>query len=709
MTDMRLVRWYSPYSFWLSVTIMGFGTVAFHRPVPLRRFATVALSAARMDGMERPTNNEASLANAVCRVVASSDGKLPSSRSVFPGPGDEPPHIIDKLDMIYHAMSHEETRNLEYIQTEGALDPEEEKQLFSVLRKSLEDAGFQRLTQRDLDLCDALNAGYLLRLSIQPDISDLDPLTAAEMYPELVAKNGATAEPLFDGRVLVYRRGYSSETTKGRLLLPKLDYLQASLVQESASKLTLQLGKVERAVTQSAARLMRRIRLTAKRILESVADMLRPRSLGEYARSELGWRQPTITELKEEILRSDKRENMLFKLGRYGGSKIRVVGAPNIINALSPFLICLMPGNEEKSTMLPNGGKVEENATHDIYTGLNNGDYTCQYDSEHPDRDHYGKIPTTLLKRISIGNVVDVFSAVGRRRMLRNFLSIVELVEPTYDEVIVIWRPLHRKRTAEIKERIPTLVYDMAEIFDMEDKLPDKSTRMRKPTRQALQIRAFTGVPMANLPAVFPKTRLIFRPADAFLFDLISVLTLTLVLSSQRFDNPKLDLAAIISVSLWLFRTVIRYSNKMARYDLLVKKFLTSKIAHRNSGAVKYVSNEAASQRATRAALLYSWLAKQTNHTMTLDQLKEKAFIGVNELLERDQYVDVDVLAGLKDLEALELVSSPDDGSDRIQVAADKATVDILQSTWSSIFGGKPEVLTRHHNQNVAQWTNIVD
>lgn len=707
--EMRFVRWFSHLAFYVSLTHMGRKIVALHLPVPRHRFATVKFLTTRVDGAKTTSDDNVSFENSVCRIVASSDGKLPSSKSILPGEGDVPPYIGDKLDMIYHALSHEETRKLEYLETEGASNMEEEKRLLLVLRKSLEDAGFQRLTQRDLDLCDALNAGYLLRLSIQPDVSDLDSLTAAEMYPELVAKNGTAAELLFDGRVLVYRRGYSSEKTKGRLLLPKLDYLQASLVQESAFKVTLQLGKVERAISQFAARVARRFRLWAKRRLESAADMLRPRSLGEYARRTLGWRQPTFIELKEEIRRTEKKENAVFKLGRYGGSKIRFVGAPNIINALSPFLICMTPGNEEKDKMVPNAGKVEENATHEIYTSLNKGDYTCQYDSEHPDRYHKGPMPTTLLKRISIGNVVDVFSAIGRRRMLRNFLSIVELVEPTYEEVVVIWRPLHKKRKPEMKERIPAVVYDMAEIFDMEHKLPDKFSRMRQPKRQALQIRAFNGVPMANLPAVFPKTRLIFRPADAFLFDFISVLTLILVLGSQRFDNPKLDLVAIISVSLWLFRTVVRYSNKLARYDLLVKKFLTSKIAHRNSGAVKYVSNEAASQRATRAVLLYSWLAKRPNHTITLDQLEEEAFAGVNELLGSDQYVDVDVHAGLKDLEALNLVSLPDDGSTLIQVVGERSTVDILESIWSGIFDGKPKVVKKLRNQTVAQWTNIVE
>ena len=683
-------------------------SLSFHPP-PVHRFATARfLSGANGDDDPssnvaddpNPNPNVASFGNSICRVVASSDGKLPSSKSSLPAIVQRPPYVLDKLDMIYHSLSHEETRKLEYLETEEISDVEEEKRLISVLRTSLEDAGFQRLTQRDLDLCDSLNAGYLLRLSIQPDVSELDPSIAAEMYPELMTENGTSSELLFEGRVLVYRRGYSSETTKGRLLLPKVDYLQASLVQESALRLTQQLGKVERATTRTAARIMLGVRVQSKAVLDSMAGRLLPGSVGTFARNKLGWKRLEVTELKEEIRKTNERENVLFKLGRYGGSKIRFVGTPKMNNALTPFLICLVDKESDIESTKPNGSN-EDDATHDIYKSLNTGDYTCQYDSEHPDRHHKGPLPSTLLERISIGNVVDVFSSIGRRRMLTNFLSKVELVEPTYDEVFVIWRPLRKKTTAaDMTDRIPKAVYNMAEIFDMEHKLPEKPDPDQKPRPTPLKIRAFNGVPMANLPGVFPKTRLVFRPADALLFDPISVLTLVLVLGSQSFDNPKLDLVAIISVSLWLFRTVIRYSNKLARYDLLVKNFLTSKIAHRGSGAVKYISNEAASQRATRAALLHSWLTRRSNRsTRTRDQLIDEAFVGVNEMLENDKFVDIDVVAGLKDLEALELISFSEDGSRLLQVADEGSTVDILKSTWSNVFDGELVGMASQRNQ----------
>ena len=50
--------------------------------------------------------------------------------------------------------------------------------------------------------------------------------TAATVTCVFVWLRTCGAEVLNDGRVLIYRRGYSSEEQEGRLLLEKLDYLQ---------------------------------------------------------------------------------------------------------------------------------------------------------------------------------------------------------------------------------------------------------------------------------------------------------------------------------------------------------------------------------------------------------------------------------------------------------------------------------------------------
>jgi hypothetical protein len=233
-------------------------------------------------------------------------------------------------------------------------------------------------------------------------------------------------------------------------------------------------------------------------------------------------------------------------------------------------------------------------------------------------------------------------------------------------------------------------------MFDI-DGLPEKPRDPPKPVRKPLEIRTFEGVPMANLPAVLPKTKLVFRPADAFVFDLVSIVSFLAIAGSLRFDNPKLDLIALVSVSLWLIRTVFRYSNKLARYDLLVKKFLTSKISHRNSGALKYLATQAGSQRATRAALVHKWLCSvsEVDEPLARSRLIALGKSGVNALIDDLKETPVDVDAALNDLEDIGLVERTDEDGQYLRVLRDdKSIVRTLSKAWSSIFEGRASLRT---------------
>ena len=207
---------------------------------------------------------------------------------------------------------------------------------------------------------------------------------------------------------------------------------------------------------------------------------------------------------------------------------------------------------------------------------------------------------------------------------------------------------------------------------------------------------------MANLPAVLPKTKLIFRPADAFVFDLISVLSFAAIIGSIRFDNPRLDFIAIVSVGLWLIRTVLRYSNKLARYDLLVKTFLTSKITYRNGGALRYVLNEAGLQRAKRATLVYMWLNETFNNKnnknvqrsglfgenlLLRSQLVQNGQHDVQRMMNTMKRTPVDMDAALNDLEELQLVRRLDDAGQLLDFSDEETDVSqALQRTWLSLF-----------------------
>jgi hypothetical protein len=263
----------------------------------------------------------------------------------------------------------------------------------------------------------------------------------------------------------------------------------------------------------------------------------------------------------------------------------------------------------------------------------------------------------------------------------------------------------------------------IAELFDVEDSLPSLPfTRQqgeevnvvesagRRESKLPIEIRIFKGVQMSNLPAVFPQTKLIFRPADAFVNDLITVFTFLAVLASLKFESPKYDVIALVSFVTWLTRTLLRYRNTFARYDLLVKKFVTSKLTFRGSGALKYVVSEAGQQRAVRAGLIYNWILNYTGSSSLFTTTKVEdgttdkddaptegqtiiskhdiisfANVRINELL--GETVDIDIVAALHDLEDMKLIercTSP--YNDSFLVISNATALTSLKARWTDLF-----------------------
>jgi len=259
-------------------------------------------------------------------------------------------------------------------------------------------------------------------------------------------------------------------------------------------------------------------------------------------------------------------------------------------------------------------------------------------------------------------------------------------------KVVVVWRP---KREKKRELRPPKLLSDFADMFDIEgfDQPKKKPKVKRKPD---IEIRNFEGVPMANLPAVLPKTKLIFRPADAFLFDMISFVTFLLVLGSVRLDSPRLDLLALVSVTLWTLRTVFRYSNKLARYDLLVKTFLTSKISHRNAGALKYISSEAGVQRAIRTSLVYYWILNfvskipfrpRRGDYVKRAEILEKCQDSINSMLKTEKEVQLQVERSLDDLEKLRMIRFDEkDKRNLVEVSDPASSLKVMRANWIGLY-----------------------
>ena len=101
-----------------------------------------------------------------------------------------------------------------------------------------------------------------------------------------------------------------------------------------------------------------------------------------------------------------------------------------------------------------------------------------------------------ILERINIGNVVK--SGARKRELLKKLFSKSKLVEPTYEEVIVLWRPTTPKSpipTFPQINSIPQIVRDAAEVFDLADKLPPrKRLEVEIPKVPQFEIRIFEKV-----------------------------------------------------------------------------------------------------------------------------------------------------------------------------------------------------------------------
>ncbi len=802
----------------------------------------------------------------VCKIAASADGKITQIKSSSSGPDGNV--LMDKIDSIYQAKNHKHLKTLPYmnmnsltttttttardINMESSSDEEDEKiianemeqrrksydandeeNLVQTLKSSLLNSGFQLVSQRDLDLCNALNDGYLLRLSIEPDVKGFDPIIGREFYgksgkgtdsgedtrhddDETGAGVGASdindddddmniQQLLLDGRILIFRRGYSSEITRGRLIPPKLDYLQSSIVQRSAARLARRIAKIDAfiddkltstvqsingnirdAIKLNGNTALSRIRVdkgdegdefgTKKMKIDSddddddgktkatgvvndaIVEKLQPladkltdkgvdilKNATTVADAAIN---STTAALVENIKENADKRKKKFKLGRYAGrttaKNIEITDVPteesDSIRPSATIDVSSSSSSSSSASTLTSSSSKEASFTFAGVSAPGANSATMDInDALAPfmvceDRGTGSGVGTTattipntdtsmnLLERVSIANLVDLFSTGGRRRLIKSMFSVSELVEPTYEEVVLVWRRLPDKaeETKNKKRKsipIPKWVYDTAEIFDIVDRLPEKPKPPPEPVPLPLEIRTFDRVPMANLLAVLPKTKLIFRPADALIFDLVNAFSLLAVLASQKFDSPKLDIIALVSVCLWVLRTFFRYSNKLARYDLLVNKFLTSRISHRDAGALRYIASEAGVQRSKRASLVHEWLVMdylkdlsngdndyafnqegdklnmKLKSMPTREELIKIGSIEVNKLLDGENPVLIDIDAALDDLVGLDLIQFHDDGNDDdksghqlVRILTGKEADDALATLWNQVF-----------------------
>lgn len=540
------------------------------------------------------------------------------------------------------------------------------------LRELLLAAGFRPLSARDLALSSALNRGYLFRLSLAAQLAGHDPSLGAEFG---VAPGD---ERLFGGRMVLLCRGYGAETSSGRLLLPKVDFLQAALVQRAAAALAMAILRVRARAAGAAEALALGARertaatarsLGAARLADVLGARARTGSVRPSARP-----APPAPRAATDGAGALEHGGRRLPLSRYGAW----LAAVSSEDLLAPFLA------------------AEPNASARAL------DVAAPPDHAGSPSPPPAPAPSRVIRRVSISDVFAVRRGRGRswpgRTLLSVLLSRTVLSEPTFDELVAIWRPLpgarrlggaHAQiRPGRLVARLARLALVVADHFELQQaprRLPGARTPAR-PSREhdgcPCELRLFRDVPMANFAAVLPANRLVFRPADALRLDLVTLASLLTLLVGQRFSAS--GRAALLS--LWLLRTLFLYTNAIARYESVVSRFLTDRLAARGVGVLRYVRGEAAAQRALRASVLLSWLLAQPDMPRpSIRKLRSDGAQMVRSLLDCEHAVAFDTDSTARELARLGLCRIGDDGV--ISVAQRAELPARLRAHWQSLLG----------------------
>tara|TARA_B110000971_G_C19705634_1_gene361877 strand:+ start:169 stop:546 length:378 start_codon:yes stop_codon:yes gene_type:complete len=101
-------------------------------------------------------------------------------------------------------------------------------------------------------------------------------------------------------------------------------------------------------------------------------------------------------------------------------------------------------------------------------------------------------------------------------------------------------------------------------------------------------------------------------------------------------------------VAVWSIRTVLKYLNMNARYDLLVNRFMNRKMAFNGADKCgKFLAEEEGRIRALRAAAVFDLLLKgnfedSEEFLRGIDDLKKLELVGLNNKLIYDDKASID-------------------------------------------------------------------
>ncbi|KAF6257770.1 Prismane-like protein [Scenedesmus sp. NREL 46B-D3] len=208
--------------------------------------------------------------------------------------------------------------------------------------------------------------------------------------------------------------------------------------------------------------------------------------------------------------------------------------------------------------------------------------------------------------------------------LLQTLLEPVEIVEPTFRQMLVVYRkkprpewwrgawfkltgqkvaPVARRSSIQLQHAchmaaaliIPSAVHNTCHSFELQqlDAWPSA-------TRHVLVYR---DIPLPSWQVVFPDKLLQFRPLDLLRLDLFGLAGAAAVLAQARYSSLVLELVTMVSLSVWGTRLVLGYLRMGDRYKSIVAQLLAERTVAGGEGGLEYLATAAGLQQFKQAAL----------------------------------------------------------------------------------------------------------
>ncbi|GMH51309.1 hypothetical protein TrST_g4584 [Triparma strigata] len=428
------------------------------------------------------------------------------------------------------------------------------------------------------------------------------PLPLQPTYGNLL-KLPNSDKTIFNGRVQMYYKGYGSEVKSGRMILEKLEFLQANILDNEARRLK-----------RFVRRTLNRIWTKINKILNKHVTIPPPPYQSFDSHNDVQIESPVIFNLTSpeatiSVPRTTLRSIYSFSLP--GGKRRLLRSLLKKIQLEEPtykeLVVVWCEGRrknvEEKRWWRMERMKFTEKEIGEARFGsVQLAEYETLFNSL--DVDNSGTLSLSEITSLltSSPNVSTSSTKTFTKTQIKKIFNVVD----TDNDGTISWSEF-LQIMSNIKNGKRSSLYTLLKSSLLLTRKSLKSSS--PPPLPPPYLKIYHSVPLISLPSTLPSYTLRYKTSDSFRLDIISLLTLTPIL--LKLTAKKYKLTFVILIAAWLVRSFFRYKNIRRIYTLSQTKFVNDKTYLKDSKeCLEYLKGVESEVRGIYGGVVADWLSR---------------------------------------------------------------------------------------------------